>query len=561
MNCLISKKRLIFSLILIIFISLINTDVYAKTMTPNEIQGSSYVIGTHIFTRETNDNTGYEGKLTTNLIMLASQTIETSNLESMIIYYKTATGMWINGLTGLSIEPPTSFNIDYTNLELDENSVVSKPIDPILELQGPLYIDDETDMMSYQLDIYIDDVDNNSNKIDGVEIFINDNSHGTTQDLNYNDSFKEITTIQNSYKGDKLEIGKTYHRSFITFENKTNGIYTISARSYVKNAKDEKIYSEPVTVSVNSEVALPYVKIINDYTNPDYINFDGQNYTYKLKIEQPDAYVFKIQPERFAYIIYEKESDAIKKNIGIYSLDDSFTVEVPKDSIKTYFARIGYYDKDGTINFYDGETDKYYIIDTRKTITTPILKKNYDSFDENFEDGERITIDQSIYNKASEDSLDYLIEGAEFYEVNYDGYNISNFKYIDDNNYFFTTVKPETGIASYVSRVYAINSLGQKIYSNFSNVLTVIMTPEIEVSEVSSGSVNVSLKNIAEYGTGTNLQYKVFNDSDTELTGLKNLNEIANINIDSSTEIYIRIYKSSDESIYSSKSNKIMVTP
>ena len=39
-----------------------------------------------------------------------------SDLDNMIIYYKTATGTWINGLTGSPIEVPETFEINYTNI-------------------------------------------------------------------------------------------------------------------------------------------------------------------------------------------------------------------------------------------------------------------------------------------------------------------------------------------------------------------------------------------------------------------------------------------------------------
>ena len=150
-------KFLVLSFILTIAFCSFNSNVSAKTMSPDEIPGSAYVIGSHMFTRDVNETTGYEGRLTTNLIMLAAQTIGSSDLDNMIIYYKTATGTWINGLTGNTIVVPETFKINYTNMQLEEdNDTVSKPKVPIV-IYEPISVNEETDLITYQLDIYIDE--------------------------------------------------------------------------------------------------------------------------------------------------------------------------------------------------------------------------------------------------------------------------------------------------------------------------------------------------------------------------------------------------------------------
>lgn len=565
-------KALLFGFILTVAFCFINTNVYAKTMTPDEIQGPAYVIGSHVFTREVNETTGYEGRLTTNLIMLASQTIESSDLDSMIIYYKTASGMWINGLTGSPIDAPESFEINYTNLQLEEeNSTVSAPKTPIISLHdSPLNIDEETDMMYYQLDIYIDDIDDKSNKTDGVELSIVDyNSYVTSQDLKYSDDkFGFTTTVTENYTGDDLEIGKQYHRDFITFENKPDGYYTITARAYVEDGNGKRTYSDSVYVAINPDTTLPTVEIVNNYSNPDYVTFDGITYTYKLAIEKPNAYVLKIKPEKFAYIVQEKNENS-SRQVGIFGVNEAFTIEVPKDSVKTYYAQLGYYDVNGDFKYFttiDTER-KYFTIDTRKTITTPVLELDQleENYDHNRTYGDQVEVDSRMYRNADEDTLDYIVKGIEIYQINYDGTNMSNFQYIaplfNVTDSFFVQVKPENGIATYVGRTYATNAVGQKIYSEYSNVVTVIRTPEIEVSDINEGKVNVSIKNIEEYGTAYDLKYKVFNASGTELTGLVELDEVSSIDVDSTTQLYIKIYKASDDSgnTHSAKSNKVDV--
>ena len=51
-------------------------DVNAVEVKPEEISNSTYVIGTHMFTREGSEY--YDGVLTTDYIMLASQTINSN---------------------------------------------------------------------------------------------------------------------------------------------------------------------------------------------------------------------------------------------------------------------------------------------------------------------------------------------------------------------------------------------------------------------------------------------------------------------------------------------------
>lgn len=63
-----------------------------------------------------NTSSTYDGSLTTKRIMLASKSLSGNKESDMIIYYKRATGTWIDALTGTSITPPTSFQIGVVNL-------------------------------------------------------------------------------------------------------------------------------------------------------------------------------------------------------------------------------------------------------------------------------------------------------------------------------------------------------------------------------------------------------------------------------------------------------------
>ena len=90
-------KNILILFAIVATVCIIGVKVYAQTANSNvpetyevkneDIPNSTYVIGTHMFTREKNGETGYEGQLSTQLIMLASQTINSDNLNDMIIYY------------------------------------------------------------------------------------------------------------------------------------------------------------------------------------------------------------------------------------------------------------------------------------------------------------------------------------------------------------------------------------------------------------------------------------------------------------------------------------------
>lgn len=91
----------------------------ATSINPADIPNQTYIIGTHMFTREANQY--YPGYITTASIMLAAQSIPGDNVDDMKVYYKTARGAWVDGLTNSSVEIPDSFEIERTNLEVSCN--------------------------------------------------------------------------------------------------------------------------------------------------------------------------------------------------------------------------------------------------------------------------------------------------------------------------------------------------------------------------------------------------------------------------------------------------------
>ena len=562
-------RFLVLSFILTIAFCSFNSNVSAKTMSPDEIPGSAYVIGSHMFTRDVNETTGYEGRLTTNLIMLAAQTIGSSDLDSMIIYYKTATGVWINGLTGNPIEVPETFEINYTNMQLeDDNNTVSKPKVPIA-IYEPISVNEETDLITYQLDIYIDDIDDKTNKVDGVEVSITNSLNSNLSkriDLPYGENFYSTATVLNNYEGTDLVIGKKYHNDYVTFETQYNGYNTINVRAYAKDENGVKQYSDVVVIAINQDDLLPQLEIINDYSNPDYVAIDNDYYIYRLGIQIPDAYVYKVNFNKFAYRTNCAD--------GVFALDEEFSVSVAKNSVKSCTAQMGYIDKNGDFQYFSSANEINYTIDTR-TLTAPILyyntNNNYPGPNSTIDailDGEYIRINESFYEEQSEDTLDYQIDGSEIYRVYYKN---SEPVYELITEMGFAHVFPPSGSSYYVARVYATNEAGKKVYSDFSDYTPVVRTPIISGSEVFDGKVTVSIDNINDYWKDSGITFTLYGIVDSTEVELGNIiyqgdqELVFEIEVTENMEVYASasindwIHSTSDQAIraYSYKSNSV----
>ena len=89
-------------------------NVSAYTFNTSDISKSTYIIGKTMYTREVVDN--YKGALTTEYIMLASKTIDSNNVDDMIIYYKNVDGEWINAISDTKINNMAeTVEINYKN--------------------------------------------------------------------------------------------------------------------------------------------------------------------------------------------------------------------------------------------------------------------------------------------------------------------------------------------------------------------------------------------------------------------------------------------------------------
>lgn len=122
----------------------------------------------------------------------------------------------------------------------------------------------------------------------------------------------------------------------------------------------------------------------------------------------------------------------------------------------------------------------------------------------------------------------------------------------------------------YAARVCATNAAGEKVYSDFSNVLEVVRTPEIEVSDVVNGKATVSIKNKDDYSLvciiGGQLKsctgYKVYTTGGAELKTVNSVSDNAIIDVETSMDIYVKTFDTFgqiEDSVYSAQSNVINV--
>lgn len=459
-------RKILISGIFMLSLMFLKINVFAKTLSSTEVPNSSYVIGSYVFTRDINDDTGYDGKLSTGLIMLASKTIDSNDLNDMVIYYKTATGKWINGLNGETITPPLSFNINYINLALEEtNDTVVAPEVPIVYLYGPKYgeiiydFSEENEKFSYDLYLMVDDISNEENKIDGVEFTKVVNGVVSSQDLSYEETFTYVTDVTDNYKGDNPEliVGNKYHSAVLNFDHKpSDGSINISLRAYRKDGNGKKYYSDWKYTTIDYKTDLPKLSL-----NSNFIKNEGDNFIYSLSVNLPDNEMFSYyrsnNPEdynaRFAYVVYDGEGD----QVGVYSLSNNVVVSIPKDMISSYRAELGYYGSDNKLNLYtrdDYEESDYLKIDTRSLLAPTLTLTN------SGEEGYYYNI-----NKSKESSLDADVN-FELYEV-YSKNGEIIYEHID-TPFSFGYLNPKYDSSQLVARVYSYDINGEKVYSEFS---------------------------------------------------------------------------------------------
>ncbi len=254
---------LIFSMIL-----LLTQNVNAAYMKSADIEDDSYVIGNYLFTRDTNTDAGYNGELTTKVMLLAAKSINGEELSDMKVYYKTFLGDWINGITGEAISDPVGFEIKNRNLketiptpDLDcvfqASSAANGQQTNVIKCTSSAVVDGELNYAS----TFAGSSYNKLTKISGVEFYMLRNSDNTLPEgIAYYDGYDRFR-VGNSTTVYPVKIceGETegclgeYLYTF-NLDPWDHPFYQIVSRLYYLDG-EEKVYSSYSNIQTNGAVA------------------------------------------------------------------------------------------------------------------------------------------------------------------------------------------------------------------------------------------------------------------------------------------------------------------
>ena len=324
-------------LITLLFIFFLMINVSAETISRNDIEPSTYIIGTCMFTRIPDEETGYDGTLTTKRIMIASKTISGNNESDMIVYYKTPTNTWINALSGSPVDVPESFEIEIVDLK-DE-----------IEIQP-----NEVDLTDYVI---------STNNIYSSTYIIG--NHMFTRDINKKDNYNGKLNTTKVMLASKT-IASNNENDMIIYYKTPNG-------NWIDALTGE-------TITVPSSFAIETINLRNQIENPYTASLDvgsavntklkklagNANATYALK----DGNILSIKEVKVLPASLE-----ISDNNVISADDSDLSVYAwYSDGIVNYFVK-KYYQKDTKI--YLNETSAYLFY--RLSNVTSIDLENVDT--------------------------------------------------------------------------------------------------------------------------------------------------------------------------------------
>ena len=445
------KKKLSYFLILLLLVGIgkIN-NIAANEINTSDISNSTYIIGKHMFTRETNDE--YNGKLSTNYIMLAAKTITSDNLEDMIIYYKNARGTWINALTSEAIDAPEKFDIEYKNNEpyllkpeLINQTVISCGVgQPDCPAYVPLL--DEDGMYGYDLHV---------------------------SDKNSITTYYEIYEVKGSVY-ELVASGEEHNPEeyMMMVEPGEKKVYI--SRVYVIKANGGKAYSD-----YSNEVVIDH----STYETPTLLNVtetscgvdcpalvptltDGV-YNYDLGI--------KDQNRSFTgYEIYEKNGTSYTKiGEGKIHSPEAIAVEIEPGEKKVYVARI-YAQKPSGYKVYSDYSNEV-VIDHSTYATPELINQTEIACGVDQPDCPPFvpTLTDGVYNyDLGIKDQNRSFTGYEIYEKNGTSYTKIGEGKVHNPEVIAVEIEPGEKKV-YVARIYAQKPSGYKVYSDYSNEVVI----------------------------------------------------------------------------------------
>ena len=576
------KKKILIIICFVFILTCVN--VKASMVEPSEIDNNSYVIGTHLFTREKNDD--YKGQLTTKLIMLASVTIDSEELSDMIIYYKNPRGEWTDALTGEKINDlPNTFELVFKNTKVyvDKPKLALKSYftnDPTLTT---IYKEDEglyeqvvevTNVATYDYDmggiddlyydlyeVVVEDDEKEYNLVkEGLKInetVTLQTSPGTIKnyvaqaylaDVEGSESLKSRELKLDNVNYDKPEI-QLISRDF-DVENKFY-TYSISVddeswycerssktcygklpyydvyvrdsngkEEFIASSEDEdrsvldealvkvdpgkiaKVVVKKYAYDTNHEkVASTYSDEVEigtaSYATPVITLREGNTYREKMQGDKTVAsYVYTIDVDKTAYCeeldlvnhteciyalneleLYEKVNGQYEKRDGLFNIHTPNELNVDPNVNTTYVLRGHIKTSDGN-DIYTGYSNE---ISVNTIIATPNLERNEENefYEYDPETGKGYYVYDGFidYDDYIVDANNHTfnISGMELYEKtledNVEKYHLIVDDFMPDETVGFTVGTGET--RTYVVRVYSYNQKGDRIYSPYSNEITI----------------------------------------------------------------------------------------
>ena len=450
-------------------------DVNAVEIKTEEIANSTYVIGTHMFTREGSEY--YDGILTTDYIMLASQTINSNKLDDMTIYYKNPRGKWIDVLKNENVEMAEELEITHK--------------DNALYMETPTLRNDTLENWKDQFDgeykalLY--------EGAYGYDLAIDKSVYRIGDDYN-NYNVKGYEIYEKTSNGYKLVEGYPMTGSEVVFvQVKPGKKKEYASRVYATDSNGIKYYSDySNTITIDhTQIETPVLR--NDTVENFKDQFDGEYkatlyegaYGYDLAINKA---LYRVSDNYndynvTGYEIYEKTSTGYKLiESHLMTGVDALMVEVEPGEKKEYVSRVYATDYDGVKHYSDYSN---VITIDHTAIEKPTLDVPAGSEDT------ALYLDFSIATEGYYNTERALstISGWELYEKTGNKYTMvgTSERYSIDVTIYAGETK------TYVARTYALNKSGEKIYSEYSNEITQSKTVKAPTLDVPAGSEDTAL--------------------------------------------------------------------
>ena len=524
-------KKKIISLLLVLSAFFITGVVSAKEISKDDIKPGTYMIGTHLFTRESSGD--YNGTLTVRYIMLAARTINSDDINDMVIYLKNSRGKWVNAVTNEEVTVPDKVDICY------ENSVEESL--PRIDIFS--YLDIEH--VQWWFEPLTDLFDRDSTKKYEFELYEKTSSG------------YELVDTQVSPNGKSIP--------WAIIIDATNEVKTYVGRLTTINANGKKInsdYSEELTVDTKNKLAAPKM------TSELNIQYDSSraDWIFRMYLDEE----FK---NRYGYssdIRYDFELSE-KTDSGYVYVDDAFTegtrgkyaVADISNEEKTYVARLYITNSKGE-KIYSNYSEELKL-NVKDSIPTPEI------FYECDENTCSIRVSDEDFKNSCNGSNSCLSSADKLVGNYY--YNVyeKNGSKIDDGRSYeegrkgkIASVNISSEEKTYVAKLYLINSKGEEVVSKESNEITIaensIVKNEFAGMNAAAESVSFIFKNDVYkkysnieilYRAAGNTNWQLYSDEEISADGMFDIKRYL---YTVAAEIKVRLYKvENGQRIYSNE--------